>query len=534
MIASVLFLVFVFVSMDCGADATDFCPASNANSSKILSDFFFHCTYARDRTHCPNETWFELFRHADRPKITKSQYTYTFVNIGFNKGYNFASWMNIFLPSWNMSTVKWFNVLKKHPSVVEAEVCGDCKECTVLHTQGALPSHEPRMRIVGIDLNRANLNIVNYTLSSLKSNISTEITKSVSIQLIHAAAGAVGESAGSDKSAPQLPKFLKIPNCPAGFERCKIPDPNAKPDPDAPWETDFVNVPVIAVDEIAVDLGVLPKPSSSSGTDNGGGTSDSDVKKVVYNDHTQQWHQHPHHQHLSTAHLSSKRSDRGRSNRKSKSNSKTSTSADGRGGGGVEDKDNVIDFLQIDTDGNDAEVLKSAKELLKHRKVRALSFEYHSLYPWRLSTLHGVIMEMDKYDLDCFYEGQGRLWPLTGSCWEPAYEFYLWSNVMCILRSDVWYAAVQPIVVTAARWLRDFPDGSVVKAPRMLAIYQISNGTLRAFANWEAFVSHGYDLDNVVPVCPYVVRQLFPIGEDIVAIKPAAQSQSNSPKTGTA
>ena len=54
--------------------------------------------------------------------------------------------------------------------------------------------------------------------------------------------------------------------------------------------------------------------------------------------------------------------------------------------------------------------------------------------------------EFDKFEMDCYFQGNGRLWPLSG-CWNDAYEFHWWSNVMCIKRDDPYHAAVNDFVV---------------------------------------------------------------------------------------
>jgi hypothetical protein len=73
-----------------------------------------------------------------------------------------------------------------------------------------------------------------------------------------------------------------------------------------------------------------------------------------------------------------------------------------------------IDILIIDTEGHDPNVLEGASELLRLRKIRCVIFEYHSLDLWQSTNLHDVISEMhDNYDMDCFFQGKSRLWPLN-------------------------------------------------------------------------------------------------------------------------
>jgi Methyltransferase FkbM domain len=72
-----------------------------------------------------------------------------------------------------------------------------------------------------------------------------------------------------------------------------------------------------------------------------------------------------------------------------------------------------IDILQIDTEGFDALVLKGARQLLEKGLVRLLIFEYHGKDPWPQYPLKDIVDSM-KPLYDCFFEGTGRLWRLTG------------------------------------------------------------------------------------------------------------------------
>lgn len=75
----------------------------------------------------------------------------------------------------------------------------------------------------------------------------------------------------------------------------------------------------------------------------------------------------------------------------------------------------LIDFLLIDTEGNDPRVLQGAKELLRHRLVRVVEFEYHEFCPWPLYSLQKVVHELYQVgSYVCYIAGQGRLWRMTG------------------------------------------------------------------------------------------------------------------------
>lgn len=82
-------------------------------------------------------------------------------------------------------------------------------------------------------------------------------------------------------------------------------------------------------------------------------------------------------------------------------------------------------------------MLKGARKVLESRRVRVLKFEYHSLEPWPSVQLGDVVNDLDAMGYDCYFEADHHVVRLTG-CWHPEFEFHLWSNVMCVLRSDPW------------------------------------------------------------------------------------------------
>jgi FkbM family methyltransferase len=95
-----------------------------------------------------------------------------------------------------------------------------------------------------------------------------------------------------------------------------------------------------------------------------------------------------------------------------------------------------IDFLSIDTEGNDMRVIFGSMQLLSAKKVRYLEFEYHSVGHWAQSDLGDLTDLLDQFGFDCYFLGtKGELWRLTG-CWNDAYYKRFWSNVGCIHRDE--------------------------------------------------------------------------------------------------
>ena len=110
-----------------------------------------------------------------------------------------------------------------------------------------------------------------------------------------------------------------------------------------------------------------------------------------------------------------------------------------------------IDVLMIDTEGHDDLVIRGSRHLLKHGAIRSIIFEYHHLGLWGGTKLELTIKDLDNYGYDCYFEGQNRLWYVTDTCWNSLYEFHQWSNVMCILRNDIWNSDIASYVVTPAK-----------------------------------------------------------------------------------
>ena len=46
---------------------------------------------------------------------------------------------------------------------------------------------------------------------------------------------------------------------------------------------------------------------------------------------------------------------------------------------------------------------------------RSIMFEYHSLSPWAEMKLEDTVHMLDLLGMDCFFQGTGRLWPVTGN-----------------------------------------------------------------------------------------------------------------------
>eukprot|EP00667_Euglena_gracilis_P011862 EG_transcript_12141 len=101
----------------------------------------------------------------------------------------------------------------------------------------------------------------------------------------------------------------------------------------------------------------------------------------------------------------------------------------------------VIDYLSIDTEGNDPNVMFGANRSLS--RVRYLEFEYHHKAKWSRTSLRDVVHWLRARGLVCYWIGKGKVWRLT-DCWHDAYHKHGWSNVGCVqTREAEWYAILE-------------------------------------------------------------------------------------------
>ena len=92
-------------------------------------------------------------------------------------------------------------------------------------------------------------------------------------------------------------------------------------------------------------------------------------------------------------------------------------------------------YLKIDAEGHDPAILRGAAQTLASGRVTVVEFEYNDVGMWGLKRLGDVVASLDGAGYTCFLEARTALRVLTG-CWSSdAYEFWRWSNVLCVRRS---------------------------------------------------------------------------------------------------
>jgi hypothetical protein len=90
----------------------------------------------------------------------------------------------------------------------------------------------------------------------------------------------------------------------------------------------------------------------------------------------------------------------------------------------------VIDYLSIDVEGYDWEVLGYGGATWTLARTRYLEFEYHSLPPWDQVNLSTAVSSLEEQGFLCYYAGIRKLWRLTG-CFQEFMNDHTWSNVAC-------------------------------------------------------------------------------------------------------
>jgi FkbM family methyltransferase len=323
----------------------------NMTDATHVARFFRHLVNV-DWSNCPKESWQIDMRNID-PDPDK-----VFVDIGFNKGYNFAQWASAWLPHSKINNTVWYNALEKIPiSIGDHRLCGHCEDCiydmfmeklsaVVDKTVPYDVTHSPKM--YGVDINPASIKAVEQVTDLIAKTHDIKLD----IKLLLAAAG-------KDNGK------IYVNNCAdALFEGCAIvtnPDPKTQ---------NIIEVPMLNLEGMVEKLGIQKR------------------------------------------------------------------------------KNTLIDILLIDTEGSDAEVLKGAKSLLQQPKlIRMVSFELNENCPWPLTTLESVVRDMATMSYVCYFQGQGRLFRLTG-CWTEYYEINRWSNIACVKRHDIWYSSFEKYRVT--------------------------------------------------------------------------------------
>jgi len=91
----------------------------------------------------------------------------------------------------------------------------------------------------------------------------------------------------------------------------------------------------------------------------------------------------------------------------------------------------VVDFLSVDVEGLDWQVLGQGGADWTLHHTRYLEFEYHGTHPWDTQLLSEAIDVLKrKFGFICYWAGKDKLIRLT-DCFQEYMEVHQWSNVAC-------------------------------------------------------------------------------------------------------
>jgi hypothetical protein len=370
------------------------------NTAKFADKFL---SLGADNGGCPREDWIEAMAGSD-PFSSK-----VFINIGVNKGYNFAIWLNNFLPFLQITANAWYkSLLKFVQSKKHWQTCGVCSDCgtefhhisSKLNDSASFVKANSHIHMLGVDLNCQNFPVIHNILGSLPTLQNQDFASFYTL-----CAGLSDKPTSKGNISP----------CQLGEEVCHL------------GRKLSAEIPLTTVDELVHEFlfqhfnnSQLPPAQHHhhQSPDSQLETHHSLTGPYNFNLST-----HPHFEHdpfRHYFHISS-----------------------------TKPYQPLVDILMIDTEGYDYLVIQGARQLLQSRNVRILIFEYHQSGVWRNYLLEDLKNQLLSYGYDCYYQGQGRLWKISGKgCWSERYEFHNWSNVMCVRREDIWYEVIQSMVVT--------------------------------------------------------------------------------------
>lgn len=96
-----------------------------------------------------------------------------------------------------------------------------------------------------------------------------------------------------------------------------------------------------------------------------------------------------------------------------------------------------VDVLSIDAEGFDPAIIAGAARTLSNHRARILQFEYHQRGLWASHSLENVTSSLSGWGYDCFFIQEQDVVIRISGCWHPSYEFKQWSNVVCVLRTEL-------------------------------------------------------------------------------------------------
>jgi hypothetical protein len=95
----------------------------NAHTSSTIATYFINTE--RDGSHCPSSAL--LFRVVGSTDDARTN-TKLFLNVGFNKGFNFIEWMQAWSGNSKLTIIEWSKSMMRN-CADKREICGMCRDC---------------------------------------------------------------------------------------------------------------------------------------------------------------------------------------------------------------------------------------------------------------------------------------------------------------------------------------------------------------------------------------------------------------------
>ncbi len=95
---------------------------------------------------------------------------------------------------------------------------------------------------------------------------------------------------------------------------------------------------------------------------------------------------------------------------------------------------NRIDYLKIDTEGNELAVLEGSDKMLSNGNINVIQFEYGGCYIDSKTTLENVYRLLKKHNYKVFRILPDKLFPITD--WSSGLENFQYSNYVAILSAE--------------------------------------------------------------------------------------------------
>ncbi len=160
--------------------------ANEGDNARLFAHFQESDSSNLNHLKCPTKEWLSLFKEADQQlAANKSEplvdHSYKLVSVGFNEGYDFATWLEVFAPEKEVGPAQWYEMLKaKHLECRELQPCNACEDCKHNMNQ----SKSTAIHFLGVESNNASVALVESLSRDLQNSLPT-VHDSVTFDWMH-------------------------------------------------------------------------------------------------------------------------------------------------------------------------------------------------------------------------------------------------------------------------------------------------------------------------------------------------------------